>query len=152
MLRRVGLLLVYGSGFRAGVLLPLTLVPALLPVFPWTPWLGFAGRLVFPGYADFRPNLTPKEVLQAGSFGGTYFRRIHSGVTGQNYEGDWREFPADWFAGLQESQVCAQAPQAPRPPARTPDWFRLLSLPHPFHLPFPHPFPDSSRRARTMLR
>lgn len=30
--------------------------------------------LYFADFPDFRPNLTPKEVLQMGSFGGTYFR------------------------------------------------------------------------------
>ena len=29
-----------------------------------------AGLLVFEGYPDFHPNLTPKQVIQAGSFGG----------------------------------------------------------------------------------
>ena len=28
------------------------------------------GRLVFEDRPDFRPNLTPKQVIQAGSFGG----------------------------------------------------------------------------------
>ena len=41
------------------------------------------GQLVFEGVPDFYPNMTPKEVLQAGSFGGTYFRPIKSGVTGE---------------------------------------------------------------------
>ena len=34
---------------------------------------------------DFRPNLSPKEVLQQGSFGGTYFRPIYSSVTKQKW-------------------------------------------------------------------
>ncbi len=29
-----------------------------------------AGRLVFEDHSDFRPNLTPKQVIRAGSFGG----------------------------------------------------------------------------------
>lgn len=41
------------------------------------------GKLVFADYPEFKPNLTAKEVLQAGSFGGTYFRPIKSSVTGQ---------------------------------------------------------------------
>ena len=57
-------------------------------------------ELVFSDYPDFRPNLTPKEILQRGSFGGTYFRRIHSKVTGQTYSGAYKEFPEDWFEGI----------------------------------------------------
>lgn len=44
--------------------------------------------------SDFRPNLTPKEVMQMGSFGGTYFRPIKSSVTGKSYRDVWKEFPA----------------------------------------------------------
>lgn len=35
----------------------------------------------FHNYPDFRPNITPREVILLGSFGGTYFRPIRSGVT-----------------------------------------------------------------------
>ena len=41
------------------------------------------GKLVFEDYPEFRPNMTPKEVMQAGSFGGTYFRPIFSKVAGE---------------------------------------------------------------------
>lgn len=42
------------------------------------------GKLVFADFPDFKPTMTPNEVLQAGSFGGTYFRPIYSSVTGIN--------------------------------------------------------------------
>lgn len=59
------------------------------------------GKLVFTDFPDFKPNMTPKEVLQAGSFGGTYFRPIFSSITGKKYSADvYKEFPADWFQGL----------------------------------------------------
>ncbi|KXJ22738.1 uncharacterized protein LOC110251832 [Exaiptasia diaphana] len=58
------------------------------------------GKIIFADYPDFKPNLTPKEVLQAGSFGGTYFRPIKSSITGEKYAAVWKEFPSDWFDGL----------------------------------------------------
>ena len=39
-------------------------------------------------------------MLQLGSFGGTYYRPIKSGVTGESYCDVWEEFPEDWFEGL----------------------------------------------------
>lgn len=56
--------------------------------------------LVFEDFPSFSPNLSPKEILQLGSFGGTYFRTIHSSITGKTYSDAHKEFPADWFAGL----------------------------------------------------
>jgi len=59
------------------------------------------GELVFDDVPDFRPNRTPKEVLQAGSFGGTYFRPIYSSVTKKNYGPEvYKELPEDWLKGL----------------------------------------------------
>lgn len=67
------------------------------------------GYLHFPDYPEFTPNLTPKEVLQMGSFGGTYYRTIQSGVTGETYSDAWKEFPTDWFEGLNiKRQVTSQ--------------------------------------------
>lgn len=58
------------------------------------------GIIVFSDYPKFRPNLTPKEIFQSGSFGGTYFRPIYSSITKRNYKNKHREFPKSWFEGL----------------------------------------------------
>lgn len=64
------------------------------------------GELIFKDFPEFKPNLTPKEVIQSGSFGGTYFRPILSGITGKYYKDVWKEFPSNWFEGLDiEKQV-----------------------------------------------
>ena len=48
---------------------------------------------------DFSPNLSPKDVIQHGSFGGIYFYD-----NGGKLAIDSNEFPRDWFEGLDESQ------------------------------------------------
>lgn len=58
------------------------------------------GNLIFEDEPEFKPNMTPEEVLRAGSFGGTYFRPIKSGVTGLNYNQMWLELPQSWLKGL----------------------------------------------------
>ena len=35
---------------------------------------------------DFKPNKTPVEIIKEGSFGGTYFRDIYSGVNDKFYK------------------------------------------------------------------
>jgi hypothetical protein len=40
------------------------------------------GSLKFTDYPTFRPNQTPREVIEAGSFGGCYFRPIVSAMVG----------------------------------------------------------------------
>ena len=56
----------------------------------------------FKDYPEFRPNLTPKQVLQLGSFGGTYFRPIKSSVTKRKYtsKSAINEYPKSWFSGI----------------------------------------------------
>jgi hypothetical protein len=62
------------------------------------------GFLNFPDFPEFRPNLTPKEILQRGSFGGTAFQPFTSKVTGETYPNAWEEFPPDWFQGLERGK------------------------------------------------
>ena len=47
-------------------------------------------------------------MLQAGAFGGGYFRTIDSSTTKAKYpNGAWTELPADWLAGLDVSTQVA---------------------------------------------
>jgi hypothetical protein len=66
-------------------------------------------ELIFEGAPTFRPNMTPSEVLQAGVWGGSYFRDIYSSVIKQKCEGAWRELPSDWIKGLNvDKQVASR--------------------------------------------
>ena len=47
---------------------------------------------------DFSPNLTPKEIINLGSFGGVYFD-----TCGGKIDIDYKEFPTDWFENLPDS-------------------------------------------------
>ena len=58
------------------------------------------GELIFSDYPDFKPNLTPKEIFQLGSFGGTYWRPIYSQITKKKYKNMYKHFPEDWWEGL----------------------------------------------------
>jgi hypothetical protein len=72
----------------------------ILPTMGALPKRNARGQLVFKDHPEFTPNLTPKQVLQMGSFGGTYFRPITSGVTMESYTNVHKEFPMDWFEAL----------------------------------------------------
>ena len=41
---------------------------------------------------DFKPNISPVEIIKKSAFGGTYFRGIYSGVNGKLYKNSWKEF------------------------------------------------------------
>ena len=41
---------------------------------------------------DFRPNITPIEVIKKGAFGGACFRDIFFGITAKWYKNSWKEF------------------------------------------------------------
>ena len=40
------------------------------------------------------------QVLKDGAFGGTYYRKITSAVTGETYEDVHQEYPEEWFKGM----------------------------------------------------
>ena len=41
---------------------------------------------------NFSPNKTPNEVIKEGTFGGTYFRNIYSGINEKRYKNSCKEF------------------------------------------------------------
>ena len=56
----------------------------------------------FKDYPEFKPNLSPEQILKMGSFGGTYFRPIYSSVTKKHYKSEdvIKEYPKSWFKGI----------------------------------------------------
>ena len=61
---------------------------------------------IFDDHPKFRPNMSPAEVLLAGSFGGGYFRPIRSKVTGKSYGDEvWQELPKDWLAAMSAADI-----------------------------------------------
>lgn len=58
-------------------------------------------ELIFEDYKEFKPNITPQEIIEMGSFGGTYFRPIHSSVTGMDYKDQHKEFEdLGWYKNV----------------------------------------------------
>jgi hypothetical protein len=58
-------------------------------------------ELIFKEWSDFKPNLSPKQIFQMGSFGGTYFRTINSKVVNKKLVNKHKEFiKHGWFKNL----------------------------------------------------
>lgn len=51
----------------------------------------------FKDYPEFKPNLTPEEIIKFGSFGGTYFRNINSKITGKEYKNRYNKYFSEEF-------------------------------------------------------
>ena len=58
-------------------------------------------------HKQFKPNKTPQQVFKMGAFGGTYFRPIHSSVTGKDYTQSQAMggLPKSWFQGLNKKTM-----------------------------------------------
>ena len=60
------------------------------------------GELIFKEFPEFKPNLTPKEIFQLGSFGGTYWRPIYSN---KRYSNKHYKYPDDWWENLEDKHL-----------------------------------------------
>ena len=63
------------------------------------------GCYYFSDYPEFKPNLSPKQMFNMGSFGGTYWRPIYSSVTNKNYKDMHKKYPASWWKGLNDKHL-----------------------------------------------
>ena len=72
------------------------------------------GHLIFSDRPDFKPNLTPAQVIRAGSWGGCYFhpRGGKPGIRGP-CDIDPKEFPREWFEGLDKTMYASRRYNVP---------------------------------------
>lgn len=61
--------------------------------------------IIFPDRPEFRPNLTPREIFQLGSFGGTYWRPIKSSVVNKNLKNLHKKYPNSWWEGIPDDHM-----------------------------------------------
>ena len=62
-------------------------------------------RIEFKDYPDFKPNLTPKQIFEMGSFGGTFWRPIQSGALNKKLKNEHLKYPESWWIKLPENYL-----------------------------------------------
>ena len=63
------------------------------------------GEIEFKDYKDFKPNLTPKEIFELGSFGGTYWRPIYSSILKKDLKDQHLKYPKTWWKDIPEDNL-----------------------------------------------
>ena len=63
------------------------------------------GTYNFQGYPTFTPNLSPAEIFKLGSFGGTYWRPIHSSVINKNLTNQHMKYPKNWWKDIPDNYL-----------------------------------------------
>ena len=64
----------------------------------------------FEDYPEFQPNLSPKEIIKLGSFGGTYFRDIKSKVTNKEYKKRYKKYFTEEFLKKNKPKLLLSKP------------------------------------------
>ena len=59
----------------------------------------------FKDHPEFTPNLTPRQIMLRGSFGGTYWRPIYSSVIHKKLKNIHRKYPKEWWEGIPEDHL-----------------------------------------------
>jgi len=58
------------------------------------------GEIFFKDHPEFKPNLTPRQIFEMGSFGGTYWRPIKSVFFKNTLKNKHRKYPKSWWKGI----------------------------------------------------
>ncbi|KAI0859168.1 hypothetical protein F4860DRAFT_279650 [Xylaria cubensis] len=74
----------------------------------WSSWTPSAppptrddeGNYHFESHPIFTPNKSPETIIREGSFGGSYWRPLHSRHLRTTVSDDWRQLPESWTEGL----------------------------------------------------
>ena len=66
------------------------------------------GVYKFEDYPDFCPNLSPNEIFKLGSFGGTYWRPIHSSVINKDLKNIHLKYPKDWWKDIPDTHLTSE--------------------------------------------
>jgi hypothetical protein len=66
-----------------------------------------SGEYIFTDAPSFKPNLSPRDIFKLGSFGGTYWRPIHSHITKKDYKNIHKKYPTSWWKGISDNQLTA---------------------------------------------
>ena len=65
-------------------------------------------KTTYKDYPDFTPNLTPEDMFRMGSFGGTYWRPIHSSITGKDYKNQHKLYPKKWWKDIPDTELVSK--------------------------------------------
>ena len=58
------------------------------------------GSYIFKDHPEFTPNLSPRDIFNLGSFGGTYWRPIYSSIKKENLKEQHLKYPKNWWKGI----------------------------------------------------